>query len=208
LGGSGGSANPNPPSGEVFVWHIAYHVITIDDAVNEYFELEEDIAPELKDDVILIVETDVQSRDDFEAIPPRRVSWGGKGLENDPAMQAGWRVWIIYPVKTTGISGGGGATAHNNLTGRSAPDAHPMSAITGLASALAKLEGIVYTHNQTTPAMVWNIQHNLGVKYVSVIILDADGDEVTGNVDWNASTDNLLVVNFGMALGGTAHVKY
>ena len=36
-------------------------------------------------------------------------------------------------------SGGGvGTTVHNDLTGRSAPDAHPISAITGLADWLAQ----------------------------------------------------------------------
>jgi hypothetical protein len=107
-----------------------------------------------------------------------------------------------------GGGGSGGTTVHNSLTGRDAPDAHPISAIAGLASVLEKLEGIAYTHNQDMPAAVWNIQHDLGVKYVSVIILDTAGDGVMGNVDWNASTDNLLVVNFGVALEGSAYVKY
>jgi hypothetical protein len=124
-------------------------------------------------------------------------------------MEAGWRVWVIYPVNAEGLSGSsGGATVHNELTGRSVSDTHPMSAITGLEDALEKLEGVAYTHNQAVPATVWNIQHNLGVKYVSVIILDAAGDGVMGSVDWNASTDNLLVVSFGVALGGVAHVRY
>ncbi|MDK1039275.1 MAG: hypothetical protein QGD91_10235 [Actinomycetota bacterium] len=34
-------------------------------------------------------------------------------------------------------SGGGGVTVHNDLTGRSASDTHPISSITGLVSALA-----------------------------------------------------------------------
>lgn len=35
------------------------------------------------------------------------------------------------------VAGGGGVTVHNDLTGRSAADAHPTSAITGLDAALA-----------------------------------------------------------------------
>ena len=36
-----------------------------------------------------------------------------------------------------GSGGGGGSSVHNDLTGRSAADAHPTSAITGLDAALA-----------------------------------------------------------------------
>ena len=40
-----------------------------------------------------------------------------------------------------GSGGGGGSSVHNDLTGRSAADAHPTSAITGLDAALAAVKG-------------------------------------------------------------------
>lgn len=41
------------------------------------------------------------------------------------------------------VSGGGGVTVHNDLTGRSDPDAHPISSITGLTAALEAAGGSV-----------------------------------------------------------------
>ena len=44
-----------------------------------------------------------------------------------------------------GSGGGGGSSVHNDLTGRSAADAHPTSAITGLDAALAAADAIPET---------------------------------------------------------------
>ena len=43
-------------------------------------------------------------------------------------------------------SGGGGVTVHNDLTGRTASDAHPTSAVTGLDAALAGKAATVHSH--------------------------------------------------------------
>lgn len=45
--------------------------------------------------------------------------------------------YIPFPIVTGQTSGGGGSSVHNDLAGRSAADAHPTSAITGLDAALA-----------------------------------------------------------------------
>ena len=45
--------------------------------------------------------------------------------------------YIPFPIVTGQTSGGGGSSVHNDLTGRTASDAHPTSAITGLDTALA-----------------------------------------------------------------------
>lgn len=45
--------------------------------------------------------------------------------------------------------GGGGVTVHNNLTGRSVADAHPISAVTGLTAALAGKAATVHSHTIT-----------------------------------------------------------
>lgn len=45
--------------------------------------------------------------------------------------------YIPFPIIPGAGSGGGGSSVHNDLAGRSAADAHPTSAITGLDAALA-----------------------------------------------------------------------
>jgi hypothetical protein len=47
------------------------------------------------------------------------------------------------------VSGGGGVTVHNDLTGRSDPDAHPISSITGLSAALAAAGNVDSVNGQT-----------------------------------------------------------
>jgi hypothetical protein len=177
MGSSGTSAPPVPSDGYAYVWRTAYHVITSEDITNKYFDIDEEIADDLKDDTILTVETDVQSRDDYEVIAPSRISWDGKGLETDPPMQAGWRVWVVYPVKVTGLPGSSPGTS-----------------------------GKRYTHTQTTPNVTWNVQHNLGAKPTVVVVRDASGDEVICYHDWAVSTTNLLVLRFSEPLAGTALV--
>jgi len=48
-----------------------------------------------------------------------------------------------------GSGGGGGSSVHNDLTGRSAADAHPTSAITGLSAALAAAGNVDSVNGQT-----------------------------------------------------------
>lgn len=47
------------------------------------------------------------------------------------------------------VSGGGGVTVHNDLTGRSDADAHPISSITGLSAALAAAGNVDSVNGQT-----------------------------------------------------------
>lgn len=47
------------------------------------------------------------------------------------------------------VSGGGGVTVHNDLTGRSDADTHPISSITGLAAALAAAGNVDSVNGQT-----------------------------------------------------------
>jgi hypothetical protein len=48
-----------------------------------------------------------------------------------------------------GGAGGGGVTVHNDLTGRSDPDTHPISSITGLSAALAAAGNVDSVNGQT-----------------------------------------------------------
>ena len=61
---------------------------------------------------------------------------------------------LTVEIGTVAAPAGGGASVHADLTGRDANDSHPMSAITGLAAALAGKEtsGAVATHNSDTSA--------------------------------------------------------
>jgi hypothetical protein len=192
VGGSGESAEhvpiygseilpaPIPTEGETTVWHITYHVITANDVTNKYFDIDEEIADDLKDNTVLTVETDVQSRDDYEVIAPSRISWDGKGLETDPPMQAGWRTWVFYPVKVAVVGGGAPSTPGES-------DKR-------------------YTHTQYAPSETWNVQHNLGEKPTVVVVRDSVGDEIICYHDWAASTMNLLVLRFSEPLTGTVLV--
>ena len=57
---------------------------------------------------------------------------------------------VVAPVTMApGAPGGGGVTVHNDLTGRSDPDAHPISSITGLSAALAAAGNVDSVNGQT-----------------------------------------------------------
>ena len=66
---------------------------------------------------------------------------------------------------------------------------------------------VVYTHVQAAAAETWNIQHNLGVKILYVQVVDDTGCYAACEVDYLASTNNLLVLRFGIPAAGTATVK-
>jgi hypothetical protein len=67
---------------------------------------------------------------------------------------------------------------------------------------------LTYTHNQNTPAAVWNIQHNLGGLPVTILAVDTSGDQIIGQMDIQASTINLLVYRFSEPLAGKAYIKF
>ena len=58
---------------------------------------------------------------------------------------------VVRQVTMTGGggAGGGGVTVHNDLTGRSDPDTHPISSITGLSAALAAAGNVDSVNGQT-----------------------------------------------------------
>ena len=66
-----------------------------------------------------------------------------------------------------------------------------------------------YTHVQSMPAMVWNVQHNFGTAdELLVFVRDAEGNLVWCEADYPSSTMNLLVLRFGVSMAGTATVKW
>lgn len=62
--------------------------------------------------------------------------------------------------------------------------------------------GAVYVHNQSVPASVWTIVHNLGFNPdVSIVI---DGEEAETDIDY--PTTNVVVLTFGTPQAGTARL--
>ena len=101
------------------------------------------------------------------------------------------------PERRGGSSGGGGL-----------PEAPLTGETYGRNNAAWKAVPVVYTHTQSVPAAVWNIQHNIGKNPTSLVTLDAAGNRIIGEEDWAASTLNLLVVRFSEPLTGVAFVRY
>jgi hypothetical protein len=79
---------------------------------------------------------------------------------------------------------------------------------TGISAEGEIPAALVYTHTQATPAAVWLCQHNLGSLSVTILALDAAGDQIIGQMDAQASTINLLVYRFSEPLAGKAYIKF
>lgn len=60
-----------------------------------------------------------------------------------------------------------------------------------------------YIHEQATPSSTWTINHNLG-RYPSVQVVDSAGDRIWSGV--NYTSENQLVLEFGVAFSGVAHI--
>lgn len=75
---------------------------------------------------------------------------GVEGSTGPSGVGATGATGVAGPVGATGAIGatgaGGGVTVHNDLTGRSASDAHPTSAVTGLDTALAGKAATSHSH--------------------------------------------------------------
>ena len=96
-----------------------------------------------------------------------------------------------------GSGGGGGSSVHNDLTGRSAADAHPTSAITGLDAALAAADAIPETLIDAKGDLVVGTAADtaarLGVGSDGQV-LTADSGEA-GGVKWAAAAGGVTSVN-------------
>ena len=104
---------------------------------------------------------------------------------------------------------GESAKDHRSLSGRDAPNQHPISAITDLQDHLNDLQAQIdsmttFIYNKLSPESVWTINHNLD-KYPSVTIVDSSGNEVIGEV--NYIDKNNLFISFSAAFSGTAYLN-
>jgi hypothetical protein len=62
-----------------------------------------------------------------------------------------------------------------------------------------------YVHTQDSPALVWTVQHNLGIYPSGVEVQDADGNAVEGIVTY-VSLD-ILLITFYAAIAGIAFIS-
>lgn len=65
-------------------------------------------------------------------------------------------------------------------------------------------EDAFYTHNQTTPAAVWSVEHNLG-KYPMVSVVDSTKAVVYGDITY--IDENNLTITFAGAFAGKAYIN-
>ena len=144
--GSGGDTPTPVPTTAKALWS-AKVVLTAVDVANKYFDLPID-APNIVagygPNVIVTVETTVQYTPRSylattdEAGKLRRITWNGLDLEDDPPLQTGYNLWVIYPMQIM-IEGSAGTYHHDELDHRDYVDQHPVEAITGLKDALQRL---------------------------------------------------------------------
>lgn len=59
----------------------------------------------------------------------------------------------------------------------------------------------------TTPSTTWSLQHNLGTKTPSLLLLDDNNISIGGEVDYAGATDNLIAVSFCEPKKGKAIIK-
>ena len=131
-------------------------------------------------------------------------------IENPETVVAVETIETLVVVVNEGIRGDDGAPG---LPGQ------PGTGTTTFATQAEVLEGIMEskavspatlstalskTYNQTTPASVWNVTHNLN-RYPAVSVVDSAGSVVTGDVEHLSA--NALQVSFASAFSGTAYLS-
>lgn len=65
---------------------------------------------------------------------------------------------------------------------------------------------VTYQHNQLTPSLKWEIQHNLNTTEYNYIVKDIDEELVICDINLEESTPNKLVLEFREAQGGTCTI--
>jgi hypothetical protein len=68
-------------------------------------------------------------------------------------------------------------------------------------------ERLVYNHVQNVEATTWNIQHDFDtIRPLQVTVFDQTGEQMFCDTNYVASTNNVLVLEFGIPMAGTAVV--
>lgn len=101
------------------------------------------------------------------------------------------------------LQGAGGTADHAELTNRDAADQHPISAITGLQTALdGKM--LCYTSTFDTPVVLTTLSRSVGLKPIAVSGYNwtLDGDTSSSKYDVYSNSINSGVVSFSMVSQG------
>ena len=69
------------------------------------------------------------------------------------------------------------------------------------------LAGAVFLHTQDVPANIWALNHDLGTKFVEVIIFGASGVRIYAQPDYAGAGANSIAVSFDAPLAGRAYVR-
>lgn len=100
-------------------------------------------------------------------------------------------------------SGGSGTSNYNDLENK--PKINGVVLEGNKTSGELGLTGDkTYVHHQSTPALVWDITHNLD-KFPSVTIVDSAGSIVVGEVTYESK--NKLKVAFTIEFSGSAYLN-
>jgi hypothetical protein len=157
----------------------------------------------------------------YKAIMPAGI---GESPEERPDL------WISYGDSASNItqgdildSGGEGGDAENNIPDQPVPNSYIPTAEKGAPNGVPTLDqdGLIpnsylpvddpalaenYHHVQITPSATWTITHNLN-KIPNFIVVNG-GNIIEGDVDWNNTNVNTLVITFGgNAIGGDAYLS-
>lgn len=98
----------------------------------------------------------------------------------------------------------GGDIPHNNLLDRDAPDAHPISSISGLEEKLSQISDKNHVYTQKSASDSWDIIHNLN-KYPSITIVDSANNTVIGDITYISL--NEVNIKFIGAFSGKAFLN-
>ena len=138
-------------------------------------------------------------RDSIGALPDAAVM----GWVFFQAGNAEFPVWVGAQTSTGGGGGGGGVDeVWIGPDIPADPDLELWYDTDATGSGMAAV--VSYVHNQTTPATVWTINHNLGW-YPNVFARDSAGTNVEGDVT-QVST-NTMTIAFSGAFSGVAYLS-
>jgi len=88
---------------------------------------------------------------------------------------------------------------HDKLNNRNLPDQHPISAITGLETALA-----TFVYEQASASDTWIITHNLG-KHPSCTVVDSSNNVFTPAIHYDS--ENQITITMNGATTGKAYLN-
>ena len=119
--------------------------------------------------------------------------------DDDIAVNVTETPTVIVSDATFGPQGPPGSVGPEGDVGPTGPTGPPGPPGSGGSGGTA-----AYTHDQTTPAALWTVTHNLGF-YPNVSVVDSGDNQVEGLITYNGM--NSLTVEFNTPFGGRAYLS-